>query len=132
MGGLAFFHKHSDDCKKSFAYLCAGKPWPPPMPEKSASAALAALLSRKKTVRKPPPACTATWIAEPASGNPILIHAEEKAEAFEFYIGDLTVTMSEFKEGIDRESARDAIRDLPERVKRALAAPAIASPWHET
>jgi hypothetical protein len=91
------------------------------MPRESASAALIGLLTQPKSDDDLRPACTATWLAESASANPVLVSAEEKTRAFE-YIDDLVVAMSVFKEGIDRESAQDAIKNLPDRIKTALAA----------
>ena len=120
---LAHFYKHSDDCKKRFAHLCAGRPWPPPVPENSASAALASLLSRDTSDASVLSGSAATWLSESAAANPILISAEEKSKAFGVYLDDLIRVMSEFKEGIDKEAAQDAIKDLPGRIKTALAAP---------
>jgi hypothetical protein len=63
------------------------------------------------------------WLPEPTVANPILISADEKSEAFKIYLDDLIQVMSEFKEGIDKEAAQDAIKELPDRIKTALAAP---------
>jgi hypothetical protein len=49
----------------------------------SASAALVALLTQHNDDDGLRPACTATWLAEPASANPVLVNAEEKSRAFE-------------------------------------------------
>ena len=87
---MASFNNHEPECRRRFAHLCAGRPWPPPRSPASASAALVALLKEPESEPEPRRALAASYVTYYDSPGISLIKANNKTQELREYIDDVS------------------------------------------
>jgi len=87
-GPVAHHHSHEPECRRRFAHLAAGRPWPPPRSPASASAALVALLREPESEPEPRRALIASYVSHYDSPGLSLIKANQKTQELREYEGD--------------------------------------------
>ena len=118
-GPLAKFNNHDKDCRRRFAFLCAGKSWPP-RSHASASAALEALLKEPESEPEPRIGLVASYVDPFDSPGLALIQANAKSQQLREYIDDISYVLGEFKDNIDKALADKAKIEFPYRLLHLL------------
>ena len=116
-GPLAKFNSHDPECRRRFAYLCAGRTWPPPRDHASASAALIALLREPESEPEPRLALISSYVDPYESPGLSLIKANAKTRELREYIDDVSHALGEFNDSIDKALVEKAKLQFPSRLK---------------